>query len=230
MDYVTSYAPASRVLTQSEFADLCRGAEVLEQDAHGLKVLRLADGDILKLFRVKRRWSSAQLVPYSRRFCRNAARLARLDVPTVQVKAEFRLAAAGLSAVLYHPLPGRTLRQVGMAGGLDSTLMQALGMFIAKLHRQGIFFRSLHLGNIVLTPDAGLGLIDIADMRIRPWSLFCGQRLRNFRHLCRLEEDRRMLGVSGWREICGAYVATAQLSNGCERRFVWRSPRIFCSD
>lgn len=193
-------------LAAAELERLRAGAEVLEQDAHGIKVLRLADGRMLKLFRVKRLFSSAQLFPYSRRFCRNALKLARLGVPTLQVEACYRLPQPGMSAVLYRPLPGDTLRQIARAGQLDRALLGQLGAFVAGLHRRGVYFRSLHLGNIVRTPAGELGLIDIADLAARPWPLLGGQRLRNFRHLCRLPEDRQALGSDGWQEFCAAYL------------------------
>ena len=73
---VSAVAPQSGALSAAELERLCTGAEVLEQDAHGLKVLRLPDGDMLKLFRVKRRWSSARL--YSIRSCRGGTWHVRL--------------------------------------------------------------------------------------------------------------------------------------------------------
>ena len=39
------------VLDHPAFLALTTGADVLEQDAHGDKVLRLADGSFVKLFR-----------------------------------------------------------------------------------------------------------------------------------------------------------------------------------
>jgi tRNA A-37 threonylcarbamoyl transferase component Bud32 len=219
--------PETRMLSQQEFESLCHGAKVLEQDARGMKVLQLPHGDILKLFRVKRKWSSAQLVPYSRRFCRNAIRLSGLGVPTLTVKACFRLPADGLTAVLYQPLPGRTLRQIAQEDGLDEGLQQQLGVLVADLHRHGIYFRSLHLGNLVRTPEGTIGLIDIADLSIKPWRLFCSQRLRNLRHLCRLAEDRKALGQRGWQRFCEAYLEAAQLTGFCRQLFIKRAPATF---
>lgn len=213
-----SMMPELRALGAAEFEGLRAGAEVLEQDAHGIKVLRLPDGDMLKLFRVKRRWSSARFSPYSKRFCRNALRLARLGVPTVGIKAWYRLPTPGLTAVLYKPLPGQTLRQVAAAGGLDLASMRKLGVFVARLHRHGVYFRSLHLGNIVLNPAGELGLIDVADLSIKPWRLICGQRLRNFRHLCRVQGDRDLIRQAGWQGFAEAYLEVAAVTGLCAQK------------
>jgi hypothetical protein len=219
--------PELRPLSEAEFTRLSQGAEVLEQDAHGLKVLRLPDGDMLKLFRVKRRWSSARFSPYSKRFCRNALRLSRLGIPTVSILAWYQLSSPGLTAVLYRPLPGLTIRQIARAGGLDPRLLQQMGAFVARLHGLGVYFRSLHFGNIVQTPEGRLGLIDIADLGVRPWKLFSFERLRNFRHLCRLKEDRQGFRQDGWRQFCEAYVTAGGGNENDAQEFVEKTLALF---
>tara|TARA_R110002124_G_scaffold285001_1_gene462984 strand:+ start:1155 stop:1358 length:204 start_codon:yes stop_codon:yes gene_type:complete len=47
----------------------------------------------------------------------------------------------------------------------------------------------LHLGNIILTPQGELGLIDISDMRCLNRPLSKRMRTRNYHHLLRYEED-----------------------------------------
>jgi hypothetical protein len=199
--------PTNRdLITQETFDALRLGAEVLEQDRHGIKVMLLSDGDMLKLFRIKRCWSSARWWPYSRRFCRNAIRLALLGIPTVTVKARYALPDPLWSAVRYQPLPGKTLRQIGHDEGLNAGMLRQFGAFVAILHRQGIYFRSLHLGNVVWTPESAFGLIDIADLSIRWSALGMWRRVRNFRHICRLETDRILIGEAGWHQFLEGYV------------------------
>lgn len=219
--------PPKLPLSDAQLESLCKQAEILEQDANGLKVLKLQDGNILKMFRVKRWWSSAQLYAYSRHFCRNAARLAARGIPTVSIQARYKLASPGLTAVLYQPLQGRTLRQVAGAEGLGAELPGRLGAFVAILHRQGIYFRSLHLGNVVLTPAGDLGLIDIADLSILPFPLTAHRRLRNFRHLCRLRPDRLSLGADGWRRFVDAYCAASAWGDARKRKFAARAEQLY---
>ena len=188
-------------LSQETSDRLQAGAEVLEQDRHGIKVMKLTDGTMLKFFRVKRWWSSAILIPYSRRFCINADRLACRNIPTVHIIAWYRLPGTSLTAVHYDPLPGLTLRQLAADRGLGDAVMMQLGTFVAALHQRGIYFRSLHLGNIVLTPNGALGLIDVADLKIQSSSLSVRKRLRNLRHLCRLPDDRRLMRAEGWLQF-----------------------------
>lgn len=116
--FFTGWLRKSRLLTADEFERLKAGAEVLERDANGIKVLRLQNGDILKLFRVKHLVSSARVYSHARSFCRNAERLRLLGVPTVTIRQLFHFPDRIHSAVLYQPLPGTTLRQLALAGAL----------------------------------------------------------------------------------------------------------------
>ncbi len=59
-------------LEYESFLSLREGAEVVEADGHGEKVLLLRDGTYRKLFRRKRLVSSAVWYPYSPRFSDNA--------------------------------------------------------------------------------------------------------------------------------------------------------------
>ncbi len=184
-----------KVLPQDAYVALRAGATVIEADSFGEKVLLLVDGSILKLFRRKRLLSSAAWYPYAERFANNASALRERGIPVPEVIDVFRIPSIGRDAVHYHPLPGRTLRQMQQAG-LDirsqTRLKDAFTRLIIELHEKGVYFRSLHLGNVVCAPDDRLGLIDISDARIGDRPLTRHQRIRNLRRLL------RTAGESDW--------------------------------
>ena len=174
-------------LTDSALATLTTDAKVLEEDSLGPKVYRLADGHFLKIFRRKRLLSSALLRPYSVRFCQNAERLTELGIPTLTPITLYTFPEKQLSAVLYKALPGQTLKELYLqAPESFITHLTALCDFIRELHRKGIYFRSLHLGNIVLTPQNTLGLIDVADLAFHRRPLSKAKAARNLKHFARL--------------------------------------------
>jgi hypothetical protein len=193
-------------LALSAYESLRAGAQVLEADKHGDKVLRLADGNFLKLFRRKRLISSAALYPYAQRFADNAGALQRLQIPCPQIIGVYRVPEISRDAVHYHPLPGLTLRQLIAGDTGKLALRSQLGAFISKLHDSGVYFRSLHLGNIVETPEGELGLIDISDMRTQSRSLGKRQRQRNFRHMLRYPADREWLLKDGGEALAAHYL------------------------
>lgn len=153
-------------LPKRDFEQLTREAVVLEADGFGPKVLQLENGLFLKLFRRKRWLSSALWRPYSLRFADNAERLQRLGIPTLEVRALYVIEDKSTTGVLYNPLPGLSLTQLAHRPTFRwEDIFALLVGFIRDLHQKGIYFRSLHLGNIICTPEGKLGLIDISDMR-----------------------------------------------------------------
>lgn len=181
-----------QAIDHSTYETLREGAQVLEADGSGDKVLRLADGRMLKLFRRKRLLSSALFYPYAQRFADNTRALAQRAIPCPQIIAVYRIPSIQRDAVYYNPLPGSTVRQLQDAEE-SAALRTQLGQFIAQLHEKGVYFRSLHFGNVVLTPENTLGLIDIADLRCQKRPLSENKRRRNFSHLLRYPQDRQWL-------------------------------------
>lgn len=178
-------------LHREEYDDWRKGAVVLERDGHGEKVLCLADGTFLKLFRRKSWLSKTAFYPPAKRFSVNAAELERLHIPCPKVIKLYWMASPYRSVVHYDPLPGSTLRDL-LKNDLSAdqqSLFARFSEFIVKLHDLGIYFRSLHMGNVVITPDNQFGLIDISDMRCLRRPLSSRMRARNYQHLLRYAED-----------------------------------------
>jgi tRNA A-37 threonylcarbamoyl transferase component Bud32 len=186
-------------LDEPGYARLTEGGRVLEADRHGAKLLALGDGRYLKLFRRKRLLSSALMWPYSRRFQRNAERLGRLGIPTVVPERLLRIPHLRRTAVLYRPLAGRTLRELLADAADREPWIDRFGGFLGELHGRGIYFRSLHFGNLVVGDAGSLGLIDVADLEFRSAPLRAGLVARNLRHLMRYPAD--------WIHIRGAEAA-----------------------
>jgi tRNA A-37 threonylcarbamoyl transferase component Bud32 len=227
--------------------DKLDNATVVEYDPRGVKVLRLANQNYLKIFRLRRAWSFARWLPYSKRFCKNANRLANLNIPTVTIKCCYTIREENLfakfalniptkknknlfsTAVEYQPLIGETLKQMLQSNQLRPTHIEQLGMFIAKLHKLGIHFRSLHLGNIVLAPDGQMGLIDIADMRIYPWSLWFNTKLRSLRHLTRYAKLNAEFGNHNWGKFIESYIKHGKLT-GRQTKVLEKRMKLFLSN
>lgn len=202
----------SHLLKDTEFASMQIGAKILEQDERGVKVLLLADGYILKIFRLRGFFTSSRIYSNARSFCRNAERLKKLAIPTVSIIKLYHFEQSSITAVLYEPLVGETIRNLLDSNALTDETCLKLGEFIARLHALGIHFKSLHFGNIVMTPSGELGLIDIADMRIFPWHLQSNTRVRGFKRMARYREDIEKLGENRWMILLQAYIEDAHLN------------------
>lgn len=187
------------------FTQLLNESTPLEIDGFGPKVVESADGKTIhKLFRRKRWLSSALLYPYAVRFARNAERLGALGFETVKVRELSTCRPLGYHLVSYDKAPGRSLREL-IRECPDPEYFVELGQLMARLHRQGVYFRSLHLGNVLRDGERGLALIDIADMRFSGQPLWATTRVRNFRRLLQRSDDRGLFSSSDWRTLVDAY-------------------------
>ncbi|MET3456939.1 BUD32 family EKC/KEOPS complex subunit [Pseudomonas kilonensis] len=204
-----------QTLDHTSYLSLREGADVLEADGKGDKVLRLADGSILKLFRRKRLLTSALWAPYAKRFADNCRTLHERGIECPNIRRVYRIPSIERDAVHYDPLPGHTLRQL-LNSGDNEDLKARFGEFIARLHQNGIYFRSAHLGNVVLTPQDTLGLIDIADLRTYRKPLRKGLRLRNFKHMLRYRQEREWLLEDN--QFLEHYLSHQRLCNELELR------------
>lgn len=177
-----------RPLSREALASLMEQATVIEKDKKGPKVAVLSDGQFLKYFYRKRFFNRELLAPAAVKFARNAYQLEQLDIPTLKVKSLHRIVGETHTVAIYSPLPGRTLRDIVNSNEADVNLMYRLGVFLARVQRRGIYFRSIHPGNIIVN-GMEFGLIDILDMRFHSWSLSRWARRRNWRHFFRYPQE-----------------------------------------
>jgi serine/threonine protein kinase len=203
------------VLSQNEFETLICGAKLLEKDRHGPKVYATQDGKAVKLFRVKRWLSSNLFCRYAVRFKRNAEHLAILGIPSLQVEQVGVVPHLDRQLVIYPWLPGASLRHALRNSNPQEALrlMRSMGTALALIHEKGVYFRSMHFGNILINNnDASISLIDILDLSVMRKPLSIPRRKRNFQHMIRYEEDRVRL-TEFWNPFKEAYGQWATNAN-----------------
>ena len=201
-----------RFLDANDYQALIQGAELLREDNYGPKVYQTPDGRIVKLFRVKRWLSASVFYPYSLRFLHNSRRLRRKGIVCAEVNEVFYCHAIRRHGLVYRRLEGTPLDELLTATEADAhALFAKYAQFIAMLHARRIYFRSLHPGNILLLPDGGFGLIDVADMRFPWWPLSAAKRRRNLRHAFRSEEFKLAIRQLSAEVFVLAYLDAAGL-------------------
>jgi len=198
-------------LDPGPFKKMIAGATVISKNQYGDKVLRLSNRLMVKLFRLKRKFSSAVILPYARRFERGAKKLEELDIPSVRVLDTCRVKSIKRDIVIYQPLEGKTLREK-LTDTVDrGALLKNFAIFLAQLHDKRIYFRSIHFGNVIVLPSGEFGLIDIADLRIYLTPMSLRKRARNFRPLFRYKEDRTAILDFGLELFLDAYMENSVL-------------------
>jgi hypothetical protein len=212
-------------ISEADYAALVEGGEPLERMPSGVKVWRLPDGRMVKLFRARGIFSRSRLRAPSERFAANARRLHELGFTTVNVERCFRVDRRGAHGVVYVGLPGSTLEALLTAGAEDD-LLASLGRLLARLHRSGVLFRALHLGNVIAGPDGTLGLIDVEELFIRTHPLTATERRRNMRHLLRRPCDRVLLRGKPISVVLNAYLRDSELSARQAARLTEQTRRL----
>lgn len=198
-------------ITKAEFNALTDQLKVLEEDNRGVKVLLTDDDKVIKIFRRKRNISSAAFLPYAQRFKNNAEQLTQLGITTVVVERIAYCQELKKHLIIYPLLAGHSLREL-LKEQYSASLIKELACFIAQLHEHGVYFRSLHLGNILQTENMELALIDIADLRFYNDPLTKNMRIRNFAHLLRYKKDKRYLVEYGLDKFFSSYLEQANKS------------------
>lgn len=184
-----------QTINKDEYEVLIANATVIERDGHGLKVLETNDGKMIKIFRRKRLFSSATFKPYAVRFVNNAKKLHQLGIPTINIEKLLSCPEIKRQIVIYKKLPGELLRDAFSNHKNPENLFTLFGEFVARLHHNGVYFRSIHFNNVLLLGDGTLGLIDISDMQIKRKNLSLKLCLRNFPHMLRYQQDKDLLAA-----------------------------------
>lgn len=182
----------------SELEKLINSGTILEQDGFGVKVVRLHDDRYLKIFNHRPGISMGKIFSRAQQFANNAKKLKQREIITVGILDLFKVDNPRSDCVIYHGVPGETVRDVLKEKPKDEALSRQLGAYIAQLHDAGVMFRSLHFGNIVQLPTGELSLIDIADMRVNVFQLNTCQRKRNFLHVFRYKRDLGLITLEAF--------------------------------
>lgn len=195
-------------LSRGEFERLIAGAEVLERQGGGLSALRTPDNRIVKIWQRRRGLSSDRIWPYSRRFAENCRRLARRGIAAPHIEQAFRRADTGEHILVYPMLAGISLRTLADQQALP---LAELAEFYAELHRKGILFRSIHLGNVLQLEHGGFGLIDVTDVRFFRRQLNLDERALNLGYAWAYRGDRQYFTPDVTARLLVRYFKRARL-------------------
>lgn len=147
-----------------------------------------------------------RLWPAAQRFCKNSQRLKAVAVLAPEVENLYYCRKLRLFIATYQQIDGKDLRELA---GTDDAVLEQFAHYLYQLHQQGVFFRGLHLGNVIQTPQAKMGLIDIGDLRLFPMALPTAIRLRNLKHLFNNTDDKNLWRSYGLERFLQHYCSNS---------------------
>jgi hypothetical protein len=204
-------------ISYKDFEEFCHNSEIL-QWKDGLPSTVRHDANLIsKVWDRRKRPSSDWIYPYYRRFCRNARKLIFHGVPAPDVKHTSRVSGTNIHIVTYEELPGMSLKNV-LTKHKEMLDVGGFAGFLAHLHNRGIYFRALHLGNVLRLDSGSFGLIDVADVHFLIFSLSLNMRARNLSRLLYYKKHRMIL-EEHFEAIVREYCARIKMDAGSYGRF-----------
>ncbi|VVC74836.1 hypothetical protein AQUSIP_01080 [Aquicella siphonis] len=195
------------IITSSEFNDICNNINTIIVKFGRINQPKVFEKDgktIIKLFYPKQKWlSSDRLNPRALRFYKNIQSLHQqgYDVPRI-IKIQY-CSDLKIYLVYYDKIEGDDVRKLVNQGALD--LLHSVAELVAGLHQNGIFFRSIHLENLLYKPDGTFALLDITDVRFKSRPLTLHLRYRNLKHLLLERNDKEIWQKFGVDNFLAAY-------------------------
>lgn len=210
-------------ITSGEFQDICNNNDTkiikygrIDQP----KVYEHGGQTIIKLFYAKKKWlSSDRIRPRAMRFCKNTQSLQRYGYEVPQILKVQHCPELRIHLVHYTKIEGVDVRKLATLGNLS--VIDDVASLLADLHQNGIFFRSIHLENLLYKSDHSFALIDITDVKFKSGPLSLYMRFRNLKHLLSEPYDKAIWEKYGVDHFLNIYFKKAGMSS-IERKLLTR--------
>jgi hypothetical protein len=148
---------------------------------------------------------------------KNSIKLKEHEIPSIEITSELAFQYNNrLSGVSYRYIPGKTYRDLG--NKITKAMITDLAKYISIIHKKGIYFRAMHLGNILLH-NKKLFLIDIAKIHFYPWPLFIFTRARAFRRMIKYQDDIKHFGLINYKNLISEYMVSSKFNHFERIRF-----------
>ena len=173
--------------------------------------------EIIKIFNVRGYISSGFFNTYASRIMKNSIKLKDHEISSIEITNELAFQYNNrMSGVSYKYIPGKTYRDLG--NKITKKMITDLAKYISIIHKKGIYFRAMHLGNILLH-NKKLFLIDISKIHFYPWSLFIFTRARAFRRMTKYKDDIKHFGLINYKNLINEYMNISQFNSFERFRF-----------
>ena len=206
-------------LDRQQLLNYIETSQVLHGTTERPVLMLTSTNEIVKFFYRRKKISTATFLPQATRFTANSRKLLALDIPAPVVKDIMYCKEVPVHMVVYDRIEGKDVRELCQSDGVAN--LARLPAHFVHLHKTGIFFRAVHLGNILVNADK-IFLLDISDLSTQRSSLSVFQRARNLAHLFNTESDKAFFITYGPHKFVQEYLAACQFPTICTWLFLKR--------
>jgi hypothetical protein len=166
-------------------------------------------GEIVKSFYRRKKISTTTFFPQALQFEASGLKLLKQNILAPVVKEVIYCKDIPVHMVIYDRLDGVDVRE--LCGSTGVGCLSQLPEYLAHLHDLGVYFRAIHLGNILLHGDV-ISLVDISDLSVANSSLGIFKRARNLAHLFNSEDDKAYFVTYGVDRFIQEYIEVTGMS------------------
>lgn len=205
---------------RNELQQFVRENRVLIGTSERPGLLLTSEQEVVKFFYRRKLISTSIFSPQAKRFRANSIRLKQIGITAPEVSELIFCPEIPVHLAFYQYLKGDDFRV--LCSKNNHPCIDKLPSYMAMLHEKGVYFRAIHLGNVLQLDENELALVDISDLTFRSGQLTTFQRARNIAHLFNSSEDKLFLANYGLRRFLESYYQSAELSSGKIKRLEWR--------
>lgn len=198
-----------KVLDPEALRQFIEGNEILYGTPEHPGIMLSPSGEIVKSFFRRKKISTSTFFPQASRFESNSRKLLERGIKGPIVKDIIYCKEIPVYMAIYDRLEGNDLRELCHKDGMAT--LTRLPDYLASLHTAGVFFRAIHLGNILLH-NHSMSIIDISDLTTRDSPLGSFMRARNLAHLLNSEFDKVFFISYGVSKFIEEYVQVSGLA------------------
>ncbi len=215
-------------LSKSEFERFVQEGQVLLGTPERPGLLLTSKQEIAKFFYRRKFISTSLFIPQAERFRSNSIKLKQIGITAPEVSELYFCPEIPVHIAVYQHLKGADFRE--LCSKSDHRCIDKLPSYIAMLHERGVYFRAIHLGNVLQLEENELALVDITDLTFQSDQLTIFQRARNIAHLFNSLEDKLLLANYGLKRFLDSYYLSAKLSAGKTKWLEWRLKLSLAAD
>ena len=203
------------ILEEKDYLKLTEAAKLVKRTRTKIRLLLSPDGKIIKHIYRRRLLSTSTLWPYAARFINNAKKLESLNISVPKINDVYYYPKLNCDIIVYDYVKGPTLNEIASTN--DFSFFPLLIQYIAQLHQNGIYFKDLHLSNIVYH-DGLFTLIDLETIHCKKRSLRISERAKNLAYLFNIKEHIQFYLHYGTEKFTNEYLSFTPLTERSKKR------------